>query len=155
MKHNNIYYKLTGTATKETCELRLLRLRVEKISTGLFNLYARYLCSRDALGLAALALGLAAARPSARATIGYLVYNFSTKKQPRARASLSSNHLLRLNCSRDNDKWWISSSCKDLCDYVSLVLETPPVPPMNSIPSSLFSTAAKSAVSRRIHRGLL
>ena len=31
-----------------------------------FHLYARYLCSRDALGLA---------RPSARATIGYLVYN--------------------------------------------------------------------------------
>ena len=30
-------------------------------------LYARYLCSRDALGLKA-------ARPSARATIGYLVY---------------------------------------------------------------------------------
>ena len=32
------------------------------------GLYARYLCSRDALGLKA-------ARPSARATIGYLVYN--------------------------------------------------------------------------------
>ena len=32
------------------------------------GLYARYLCSRDALGLNA------AARPSARATIGYLVY---------------------------------------------------------------------------------
>ena len=31
------------------------------------GLYARYLCSRDALGLKA--------RPSARATIGYLVYN--------------------------------------------------------------------------------
>ena len=33
-------------------------------------LYARYLCSRDALGRKADA----AARPSARATIGYLVY---------------------------------------------------------------------------------
>ena len=35
-----------------------------------FMLYARYLCSRDALGLKA-------ARPSARATIGYLVYKTS------------------------------------------------------------------------------
>ena len=33
----------------------------------MFELYARYLCSRDALGLKA-------ARPSARATIGYIVY---------------------------------------------------------------------------------
>ena len=41
--------------------------------TEISTLYARYLCSRYALGLKA------AARPSARATIGYLVYKF----QPR------------------------------------------------------------------------
>ena len=35
------------------------------------KLYARYLCSRDALGLKA--------RPSARATIGYLVYKWQKR----------------------------------------------------------------------------
>ena len=38
------------------------------------RLYARYLCSRDALGLKA------AARSSARATIGYLVYNLLARR---------------------------------------------------------------------------
>ena len=38
-----------------------------------FWLYARYLCLRDALGLKAYA----AARPSVRATIGYLIYKLN------------------------------------------------------------------------------
>ena len=54
--------------TKEilrNCSLELIYLLIHP-----YSLYARYLCSRDALGLKA-------ARPSARATIGYIVYNLT------------------------------------------------------------------------------
>ena len=64
VKHNNIYFKLTGTVTKK-----------------IVSLVFCFLNCRNLYGLSQL------------------------KKQP----SSSSNHFLRLNCSSDHDKWWISS----------------------------------------------
>ena len=68
-----IVYKSTSKALMVRKFTILLQLRCNKNRIQLFArdkwLYARYLCSRDALGLKA--------RPSARATIGYLVYKIS------------------------------------------------------------------------------
>ena len=47
--------------------------RVRRASKGILHTNARYLCSRDAL----------AARPSARATIGYLVYKPDIRSIPK------------------------------------------------------------------------
>ena len=57
-------------------------------------LYARYLCSRDAPSLKAkLGLGLAAVRPSARATIGYLVYKAYRTSASREQRYLAYNSV--------------------------------------------------------------
>ena len=51
------------------------------------GLYARYLCSRDALSLKP-------ARPSARATIGYLVYNLKAYATTKTSASAAIGYLV-------------------------------------------------------------
>ena len=64
-------------------------------------MYARYLCSRDALGLKA---EKPAARPSARATIGYLVYN-----RKYCKVYFSFSHIVRLEYN--NIIWRSSRFC--------------------------------------------